>query len=96
MHVTDGKGKDLKEWGVQKLWGDKVSTFIQSATDMPFRVSIQPRLPYTDDLQSSKDDDDEEEWEDVGESPTKMEGLGDDSVTKQWATRPLPGRRYFP
>ncbi|KAL8970411.1 MAG: hypothetical protein Q9183_001536 [Haloplaca sp. 2 TL-2023] len=91
VHVTDGKGKDLKEWGVQKLWGDKVSTFIQSTTDMPFRVSIRPRLPYTDDLQSSKDDEYEEEWEDVGESPTKMEGLGDDSVTEQWATRPLPG-----
>ncbi|KAL8872648.1 MAG: hypothetical protein Q9174_001761 [Haloplaca sp. 1 TL-2023] len=91
VHVVNGKGEELKEWGVQKLWGDKVSTYIQSATDMPFRVSIQPRLPYTDEPQSPMDDDQEEGWEDVGESPIKMDGLGDDSVIEQWASRPLPG-----
>lgn len=49
VHVTDVDGNDLEEWGVQNLRGNKVSAYIKSTTDMPFRVSIQPRIPYPDE-----------------------------------------------
>ncbi|KAL8721044.1 MAG: hypothetical protein Q9225_002188 [Loekoesia sp. 1 TL-2023] len=49
VHVTDVDGNDLEEWGVQNLRGNKVSAYIKSTTDMPFRVSIRPRIPYPDE-----------------------------------------------
>ncbi|KAL9037393.1 MAG: hypothetical protein Q9180_003741, partial [Flavoplaca navasiana] len=49
VHVTDVHGNDLDEWGVQSLRGNKVSAYIKSTTDMPFRVSIQPKIPYFDE-----------------------------------------------
>ncbi|KAL9641315.1 MAG: hypothetical protein Q9204_000109 [Flavoplaca sp. TL-2023a] len=49
VHVTDADGNDLDEWGVQSLRGNKVSAYIKSTTDMPFRVSIQPKIPYFDE-----------------------------------------------
>lgn len=48
VHVTDGNGNDLEEWGVQNLRGNKVSAYIKSTTNMPFRVSIRPKIPYMD------------------------------------------------
>ncbi|KAL8997362.1 MAG: hypothetical protein Q9169_003344 [Polycauliona sp. 2 TL-2023] len=49
VHVTDIHGNDLDEWGVQSLRGSKVSAYIKSTTEMPFRVSVQPKLPYFDE-----------------------------------------------
>ena len=49
VHVTDLHGNYLDEWGVQSLRGNKVSAYIKSTTDMPFRVSIQPKIPYFDE-----------------------------------------------
>lgn len=49
VHVTDVHGNDLDEWGVQSLRGNKVSAYIKSTTDMPFRISIQPKTPYFDE-----------------------------------------------
>lgn len=49
VHVTDVHGNDFDEWGVQNLRGNKVSAYIKSTTDMPFRVSIQPKIPYFDE-----------------------------------------------
>ncbi|KAL8843318.1 MAG: hypothetical protein Q9170_000176 [Blastenia crenularia] len=46
VHVTDFAGNELQEWGAQTLRGNKVSTYIKSTPDMPFRVSVQPRIPY--------------------------------------------------
>lgn len=53
VHVTDHKGNDFVEWGVQHLRQqagkcEKVSAYIQSTTDVQFRVSVQPRIPFTD------------------------------------------------
>lgn len=51
IHVTDHKGKELAEWGVQRLRqstvkGEKVSAYIQSTTGVQFQVSVQPRIPF--------------------------------------------------
>ncbi len=80
VHVTDVHGNDLDEWGVQSLRGNKVSAYIKSTTDMPFRISIQPKTPYFD----------EEKTPDAGchthgrggsdDVYIKMDGLSDDLV----------------
>ena len=47
VNVTDDQGNIFKEWGVQRLGHhNKISAYIKSTTDMPFRVSIQPKIPY--------------------------------------------------
>lgn len=47
VHVTDFDGNDLEEWGTQRLRSqEKISTYITSRTDMPFRVSVQAKIPY--------------------------------------------------
>lgn len=96
VHVTDASGTDLQEWGVQNLWGDKVSAYIQSKTDMPFRITILPKIPYSDDQQPPDYGHQIEEWEDVDGTQVKMEGVGDVSVIEQWATRRASGRKRFP
>ncbi len=49
VHVTDDRGNISKEWGPQFLRSqNKVSAYIKSTTDMPFRVSVQPMIPYID------------------------------------------------
>ncbi|KAL8813626.1 MAG: hypothetical protein Q9200_000108 [Gallowayella weberi] len=48
VHVTDVDGNPFEEWGVQSLRGNKISTYIESTTDVPFRISVQPRIPYLD------------------------------------------------
>lgn len=48
VHVTDEDGKDLEEWGVRNLRGNHASAYIRSTTDMPFKVSIRPKIPYID------------------------------------------------
>ncbi|KAL9061809.1 MAG: hypothetical protein Q9206_000274 [Seirophora lacunosa] len=55
VHVTDEKGNDLEEWGVQTLRGSKVSAYIQSTPDMPFKISIRPKIPYRDEPQLLQD-----------------------------------------
>ncbi|KAL8959540.1 MAG: hypothetical protein Q9193_003618 [Seirophora villosa] len=55
VHVTDEKGNDLEEWGVQTLRGSKVSAYIQSTPDMPFKISIRPKIPYNDEPQLLQD-----------------------------------------
>ncbi|KAL8785974.1 MAG: hypothetical protein Q9213_003050 [Squamulea squamosa] len=49
VHVTDVDGNNLEEWGIQNLRGNKISAYIKSTTDMPFRVSVQPKIPYFED-----------------------------------------------
>ena len=50
-HVTDSRGKDLQEWGIQYLRrhteGNRVSAYVQSTTDVSFEVSLQPEIPFT-------------------------------------------------
>ncbi len=47
VHVTTSEGEDLPEWGVQRFRHiNKTSAYIQSQTDMPFRVTITPKIPY--------------------------------------------------
>ncbi|KAL8665128.1 MAG: hypothetical protein Q9202_002528 [Teloschistes flavicans] len=74
VHVTDGDGNALQEWGEQNLRGDKVSAYIESTTDMPFKVSIKPDLPYDHDIQTlQKKGSQREEWEDLDDTRVKME-----------------------
>lgn len=47
VHITDSKGNDLKEWGVQNLRKqNKASAYIQATTDMAFTITMQPRFPF--------------------------------------------------
>lgn len=56
MHVVDGDGNDLQEWGVRTLGSNRtaVSAFIQSTNNMPFRVSVRPKIPYDAEQQQSE------------------------------------------
>lgn len=57
--VTDSTGNELEEWGVQHLRSQKkASAYIQAATDMAFKVTIKPMLPFQDpDLSMAYHDD---------------------------------------
>lgn len=47
VHVVDKYGDELQEWGVQHLHSqNKISTYVKSSTNMTFRVTVQPRLPF--------------------------------------------------
>jgi len=69
VHVTDHTGKDLAEWGVQRLRqstgkGEKVSAYIQSTTGVNFNVSVQPRIPFVDHPKSESEVDEVDHIED--------------------------------
>lgn len=47
VRVVDKDGEELQEWGVQHLHSqNKISTYIKSSTNVTFRVTVQPRLPF--------------------------------------------------
>lgn len=47
VRVVDKDGNELQEWGVQHLHSqNKISSYIKSSTNMTFRVTVQPRLPF--------------------------------------------------
>ena len=50
VHITDSSGQNLREWGTQYLRqhtrGNRVSTYVQSTTDVSFQVSLQPNIPF--------------------------------------------------
>lgn len=47
VRVVDKDGDELQEWGVQHLHSqNKISTYIKSSTNVTFRVTVQPRLPF--------------------------------------------------
>ena len=50
VHVTDSGGKCIPEFGTQYLRQQsetmRVSTYIQSTTDVSFQVSLQPDIPF--------------------------------------------------
>lgn len=47
VRVVDKDGNELQEWGVQHLHSqNKISSYIRSSTNLTFRVTIQPRLPF--------------------------------------------------
>lgn len=47
VRVVDKDGYELQEWGVQHLHSqNKISTYIKSSTNVTFRVTVQPRLPF--------------------------------------------------
>lgn len=49
VHVTTQTGAPLAEHGVQRLRKNHlVSCFIESTSDAPFRVSLQPAMPFPD------------------------------------------------
>ncbi|KAL8853498.1 MAG: hypothetical protein Q9221_001657 [Calogaya cf. arnoldii] len=77
VHVTDVDGNNLEEWGVQSLRGNKVSAYIRSTTDMPFRITVQPKMPYFDDDLASADTQGRAGSDDVS---IKMEESSDDLV----------------
>lgn len=56
VHVTDIKGNDLEEWGVQRLPSQgRASAYIKSTSNMGFRVTVRPRLPFMDPWVSARD-----------------------------------------
>ncbi|KAL8694694.1 MAG: hypothetical protein Q9218_000705 [Villophora microphyllina] len=84
VHVTDGSGNALQEWGEQSLRGSKISAYIKSTTDMPFKVSIQPDLPYIHDAQPlQKKGSQSEEWEDIEDTQVKMEDMREVSAVQK-------------
>ncbi|KAI9814339.1 MAG: hypothetical protein M1832_005919 [Thelocarpon impressellum] len=47
VHVTDQDGGVLKEWGTQTMRRrNQATSYIRAETDMTFRVSVQPKIPY--------------------------------------------------
>lgn len=47
VHITTPTGQPLEEFGLQRLRNrPRVSCFIESRSDMPFRVSLQPTVPW--------------------------------------------------
>lgn len=47
--VTDSAGNELEEWGVQHLRSqNKASAYIQAITNMAFKVTVRPTLPFQD------------------------------------------------
>ena len=49
VRVTDAEGNELEEWAVQHLRKQpKVSAYIKAQSNMPFRVTVQAQIPYTD------------------------------------------------
>ena len=57
VHITDCRGKNLPEWGIQYLrqgiGGRKVSAYVQSTTDVVFQISLQPNVPFTESTPSA-------------------------------------------
>ncbi|KAL8781400.1 MAG: hypothetical protein Q9203_001490 [Teloschistes exilis] len=84
VHVTDGDGNALHEWGEQNLRGNKVSAYIESKAGMPFKVSIQPDLPYDHHtLPLQKRGSESGEWEDIDDTQVKMEEVEEDT-NRSW------------
>ncbi len=54
VHITDSRGKDLQEWGIQYLWqhanGRRVCAYVQSTPDVSFQISLQPTIPFIEHL----------------------------------------------
>lgn len=59
VHVTDRRGQNLPEFGVQHLRqranGEKVSAYVQSITGLQFQVSVAPSIPFAYHDRSNKD-----------------------------------------
>ncbi|KAI9737773.1 MAG: hypothetical protein M1834_009141 [Cirrosporium novae-zelandiae] len=50
VHVTNHQGVNLQEWGTHTFRKHKrISTYIESVSDMRFMVNIKPRIPYIDE-----------------------------------------------
>lgn len=49
VRVTDTEGNEFEEWAVQYLRNQhKVSAYIKARSNLPFRVTVQAKIPYTD------------------------------------------------
>lgn len=50
VHVTTTNGTPLREHGIQTFSSNKsmISCFIESKTDMPFHITVQPTMPFPD------------------------------------------------
>ncbi|KAL8954090.1 MAG: hypothetical protein Q9222_000069 [Ikaeria aurantiellina] len=89
VHVTDEGGNDLKEWGVQTLRGNKVSAYIESTTNLPFRISVLPKLLYSgsDEQQALEDGCNDPMPEEMDDVCIKKEGLNETSKWKPPSTQ---------
>ncbi|KAL8862095.1 MAG: hypothetical protein Q9178_001550 [Gyalolechia marmorata] len=93
VHVTDVDGNALEEWGVQNLRGDKVSTYIRSITDMPFRISIQPKIPYFNEELAAGDSSQRSLNEGSEDVPIKLEYSSDDYIGESSSSRRRFGKK---
>lgn len=99
VNVTDDKGTRLKEWGIQSLRSqNKVSAYIQSATDMPFRVSVQPKIPYIDtDVHSSSASSSRRTWSNTSDESFNRRGESKATYKtngSSYSSPPRPHKRY--
>ncbi|KAL8683221.1 MAG: hypothetical protein Q9186_000833 [Xanthomendoza sp. 1 TL-2023] len=90
VHVTDVDGNPLEEWGVQSLRGNKISTYIKSTTNVPFRISVRPRIPYLDYESPSGDKSQRRRSRGFDGVRIKMEDSEEDLTVKPSST----GRTY--
>lgn len=95
VHVTDVHGNDLEEWGMQSLRGNKVSAYIKSTTDMPFRITVQPKMPYFDDEPASGDISHTQGRAGSDDVYIKMEESGDDLVGQPSSSQRSFGKQSF-
>ena len=93
VHATDIDGNDLEEWGVQNLRGNKVSAYIRSITDMPFRISIQPKIPYFDEELAAGDSPQRSLKEGSEDVPIKIEYSSDDFIGENSSSRRRFGKK---
>ncbi|KAI9676464.1 MAG: hypothetical protein M1817_000621 [Caeruleum heppii] len=50
VHVTTLDGRELPEWGTQVMRRhNQATTYIQAESDMGFRVTVRPKIPYIAD-----------------------------------------------
>jgi hypothetical protein len=99
VNVTDDRGNALKEWGMQRLRSqDKVSAYIQSTTDMPFRVSIQPKIPYVGtDVHSSNASSSRRAWSNTSDDCFDRRGESQSTYkprSSSYSSPPRPRKRY--
>ena len=93
-HITDSHGENLQEWGTRYLRqhtkGSKVSTYVQSTTDVAFQISLQPNIPFIEHIPPSNASGGK-----AGSSrtePTRLTTISEDHIKKSNDTLSSPVR----
>ncbi|KAL8716318.1 MAG: hypothetical protein Q9220_000223 [cf. Caloplaca sp. 1 TL-2023] len=87
VHVTDEGGNDLKEWGVQSLRGNKISAYVESIPNMPFRISISPHSLLYEEQHAIEDGHESPLSDEIDDVCIKTEDLSEISQRNPSSTR---------